>query len=259
MKMHCVLSGSRMGSSWLQSLLWPYFREKEGYHKALGDAFVLRNWMYDTGTDIDYIRTGMTEQQVRNMPIDRTFEYERRFELLRKYVHRNRRYFMKIDSRVWTANLSQESWTNLHVGHKPIIIERRDKREVALSHAIALNSNHYAIRVADDCQKFVKGPLTGDMAHIIADDLFSFYDAKKLIMDSPLEYLHVEYEDVVEEPDYIKRYLFPDYDEYVKDFKSPFHRIGNFINKEDYITNLDYFNEWFESMEKTYDAFASNR
>jgi hypothetical protein len=250
-----------MGSSWIQSLLWPYFREKEGYHKALGDAFILRNWMYDTGTDIDYFRTGMTEQQARNMPIDRTFEYERRFELLRKYVHRNGRYFMKIDSRVWTANLSQESWTNLHVGYKPIIVERRDKREVALSHAIALNSNFYAMRSDDEStsQKFVKGPLTGDMAHIIADDLFAFYDAKKLIMDSPLEYIHIEYEDVLEEPDYIKRYVFTDYDDYVEDFESPFYRIANFIDKDAYITNIDYFNEWFESMEKTYDAFASNR
>lgn len=257
MKMHCVLSGSRMGSSWLQSMLWPYFREKEGYHKALGDAFILRNWMYDTGTDIDYFRTGMTEQQARNLPVDRTFEYERRFELLRKY--HNRKYFMKIDSRVWTANLSQESWTNLHVGHKPIIIERRNKREVALSHAIALNSNFYAMRSDHDYHKFEKGPFTGDMAHVIADDLFSFYDAKKLIMDSPLEYMHIEYEDVVEEPDYIKQYLFSDYDDYVDHYESPFRRISHFINKEDYITNMDEFDRWFESMEGAYDAFASNR
>ena len=257
MKMHCILSGSRMGSSWIQSLLWPYFREKEDYHKALGDAFILRNWMYDTGTDIDYFRTGMTEQQAMNMPIDKTFEYERRFELLKRY--QNRRYFMKIDSRVWTANLSQENWTNLHVGYKPIIVERRDKREVALSHAIALNSNFYAMRTNDDCQKFVMGPFTGDMAHIIADDLFSFYDAKKLIMDSPLEYVHIEYEDVVEDSDYISRYLFSDYDEYVKDFQAPFQRIANFIDKEAYITNMDEFDRWFTDMEGAYDAFASNR
>lgn len=261
----CIVSGSRTGSSLLQHLLWPYLLRKYGYHKALGDAFMLRMWLYDSGWDIGKIRlTHMTEQDARLLPIDHGFEMDRRVDLLQKY--HEQKYFVKMCPEVFLT-CSQNRLRYIKENYRLIVIDRKNKWERALSHAIALNSNFYTMRAEEDVTQFRPGAFTSEIGDIITDDFLYFHEAKKRIMDIRNDFVWdlIFYEDIIAsiEADagayHALRHLgINDWHKYIIPGDTVPHRIADHMNKQAYITNVADFEKWFKNMESTHDAFASN-
>jgi hypothetical protein len=265
MKRYCVVSGSRTGSSLLQYLMWPYLHRKYGYYKALGDAFMLRMWLYDSSWDIGKIRlTHMTEQNARILPISRGFEMDRRVSLLQKY--HNQKYFMKMCPEVFLT-CSGSHLDYIRENYHLIVIDRKNKRERALSHAIALISNFYTMRDKNDLVRFRHGQFTGEIGNIIADDFLNYHEARKTILDSRncWSWDQIFYEDIVGYGDAnvdmtaaIRQLGFNDWHQYTTPGEPIPFRISAHLNKRSYITNIDEFDRWFNTMEDTFDAFTSN-
>ena len=263
MKRYCVVSGSRTGSSLFQFLMWPYLQRKYGYRKALGDAFMLRLWLYDSSWDIGTIRlTHMTEQEARALPINRGFETNRRIDLLRKY--HEQQYFMKLCPEVFLAG-GQEQLEYLRENYHMIVVDRKDKMERALSHAIALNSNFYTMRSKQDVARFRYDRFDCEIGGIIADDFMNFHEAKRVIMESRngFSWEQVYYEDIVGPGNqnvnafvFTRKLGFNDWYEYSVPGDTVPYQIAAHIDKRSYITNIDEFDQWFYTMEGTFDAFA---
>jgi hypothetical protein len=246
MKRFCVVSGSRTGSSLMQFILWRYVSRKLNYKRALGDL-MLRNWLYDTGSGVSNIRLShMTPYQEWDMDINRTFEFHRRIDLLKKY--HTTKYLVKFPADFW-LHCDKEHLEYLYENYHFIITDRRDDVERALSYAIAINSNWFTMRKDSDRNKFVKGEFTDKMAELIKHDFLSLASAKHQIISAPnTEYTLLEYEDftVSHNPFAILGEWFDDWQDYVteEDQKKLPTRIGGVINKQDYITNWDIFNDW---------------
>jgi len=245
----CVLSGSRTGSSLMQFILWRYIRGKwDNYHQPLGEIF-MRSWMYDTGSSIATLRlTHLTEQASQEILIDLTFEYNRRIDLLKKYHHHL--YFMKFSSVVWTY-ASRSHLQYLYDNYHFIVVDRRNKRERALSYAISLNSNFFTLRHKKDIQKFIIGEFTQKMGDLIVHDFNSLARAKKMVLVPEITSTEVWYEDfenLENKFEILGTLGFHDWEKYIKptDHDELPYKVGNMIDKESYITNIDFFNDWFQ-------------
>ena len=210
---------------------------------------MLRSWPYDTGWCVATMRLShLTPQEAWTMPIDRTFEYNRRIDLLRKY--HEHRYFMKLPSYMW-VHCSKDHLQYLHDNYHFVVTDRRDKKERALSYAIAMISNFYTLRQKEQVENFKAGEFTKELGDMIVYDFDALERAKKVMTTPGIDYNHVWYEDLTELEDKFEilgEIGFDDWKNYIKltDRKKLPYNIGHMIDKKSYITNIDFFDEWFQ-------------
>lgn len=234
----------------LQVVLWRYVNRKLGYHTALGD-FMLRNWVYDTGWSVATTRLShLSPHEAWHMEINRKFEYNRRIELLQKY--HDQTYFIKFPAYFW-LHCDDEHLQYLHDNYHFVITDRRDKRERALSYAIAIISNWFTVRRDGQEKLFQPGEFTEEIGDMILYDFRALEEAKRVVMNTPgVAYHSLWYEDMVS---YEDRYEilgeelgFEDWRNYVKgnDRKRLPKKVGDLIDKDSYITNIGDFNEWVQ-------------
>lgn len=244
----CVLSGSRTGSTLMQIILWRYVARKWGYHSPLGDLMI-RAWPYDTGWCVRTMRLShLTPHEAWTLPIDRTFEYNRRIDLLKKYHHH--RYFVKMPSYFW-LHCDQEHLDYLYENYHFIVTDRRDKRDRALSYAVAMISNWFTVRHKEQIENFVAGEFTEELGDMILYDFKALETAKEVLANTPgVDYNVVWYEDVAALEDKFEvlgQLGFSDWERYVRplDRNRLPYKIGHMIDKESHVTNIEFFNEWF--------------
>ena len=248
MKRYCVLSGSRTGSTMLQMVLWRYVNRKLGYKHALGD-FMLRNWAYDTGSSVATIRLShMSPLDAWHLKIDHKFEYNRRIDLLKKY--HNQMYFVKFPADFWLY-CDYDKLQYLYDNYHFVVIDRKDKRERALSYAISIISNWFTIRKEGQEKLFIPGEFTKEMGYIIRHDFWALEVAKAKVMNtSGVDYDLLWYEDMIQYDDRFEilgsMLGLRDWKNFIKedDRNTLSRKVGDLIDKNSYITNLGEFDEW---------------
>jgi hypothetical protein len=157
---------------------------------------------------------------------------------------------MKLPAAMW-LHCDAEHLQYLHDTYHFVVVDRRDKRERALSYAIAMISNFYTLRQKDQIGNFTAGEFTEELGDMILYDFATLKLAKKAMNTPGIDHTHVWYEDidVLEDKfEILGQMGYDDWEDYIKpkDRDALPYKIGQAIDKDSYITNIDFFNDWFQ-------------
>jgi hypothetical protein len=112
-------------------------------------------------------------------------------------------------------------------------------------------SNFYTLREEDQVKNFKAGEFTQELGDMIVYDFKALVRAKEVMKTSGIDHTHVWYEDVAGLEDkfaILGQMGYDDWEDYIRptDRGELPYKIGHMIDKESYITNIDFFNDWFQ-------------